>query len=66
MLDPAAGTGNLLYTVMNSIGNELTATAVEIDDLLVRLSAVTAELSNNLSHFTYRMHFDRYLSTLSI
>lgn len=44
LLDPAAGTGNLLYTVMNSIGNEVTATAVEIDDLLVRLSAVTAEL----------------------
>ncbi|MBE1554394.1 class I SAM-dependent methyltransferase [Sporosarcina limicola] len=44
LLDPAAGTGNLLYTVMNAIGNEVTATAVEIDDLLVRLSAVTAEL----------------------
>lgn len=44
LLDPAAGTGNLLYTVMNAIGNNVTATAVEIDELLVRLSAVTAEL----------------------
>lgn len=44
LLDPAAGTGNLLYTVMNAIGHQVTATAVEIDDLLVRLSAVVAEL----------------------
>lgn len=44
LLDPAAGTGNLLYTVMNTIGEDVTANAVEIDDLLVRLSAVTAEL----------------------
>lgn len=44
LLDPAMGTGNLLYTVMNAIGNDVTATAVEIDDLLVRLSAVVAEL----------------------
>ena len=44
LLDPAAGTGNLLYTVMNAIENDVTATAIEIDDLLVRLSAVTAEL----------------------
>jgi site-specific DNA-methyltransferase (adenine-specific) len=44
VLDPASGTGNLLFTVMNSIGEKVTATSVEIDDLLVRLSAVTAEL----------------------
>jgi site-specific DNA-methyltransferase (adenine-specific) len=44
LLDPAAGTGNLLYTVMNVIGNGATATAVEIDELLVRLSAVMADL----------------------
>lgn len=44
LLDTAAGTGNLLYTVMNAIGNDVTATAVEIDDVLIRLSAVVAEL----------------------
>lgn len=44
LLDPAAGTGNLLYTVMNTIEKEVTASAVEIDELLVRLSAVIAEL----------------------
>lgn len=44
ILDPAAGTGNLLFTVMNTIGEKGTATSVEIDELLVRLSAVTADL----------------------
>lgn len=44
LLDPAAGTGNLLFTVMNAIGDKVTATSVEIDELLVRLSAVTADL----------------------
>ncbi|WP_342505440.1 class I SAM-dependent methyltransferase [Sporosarcina sp. FSL K6-2383] len=44
VLDPAAGTGNLLYTVMNAIGNGVTATAVEIDDILIRLAAVVAEV----------------------
>ena len=44
ILDPAAGTGNLLYTVMNTLEVDLEASAVEIDELLVRLAAVTAEL----------------------
>ncbi|MFS0689130.1 class I SAM-dependent methyltransferase [Sporosarcina sp. 179-K 8C2 HS] len=44
LLDPAAGTGNLLFTVMNTLGDKVNATSVEIDELLVRLSAVTADL----------------------
>ncbi|MBB4824259.1 site-specific DNA-methyltransferase (adenine-specific) [Sporosarcina luteola] len=44
LLDPAAGTGNLLYTVMNSMVGAASAFAVEIDDLLVRLAAVSADL----------------------
>ena len=44
LLDPAVGTGNLLYTVMNAIEGEVTANAVEIDELLIRLSAVIGEL----------------------
>ncbi|WP_438311487.1 class I SAM-dependent methyltransferase [Sporosarcina sp. FA9] len=44
IFDPAVGTGNLLYTVMNAIEGEVIASAVEIDELLVRLSAVTGEL----------------------
>ena len=44
LFDPAVGTGNLLYTVMNEVGKDVSASAVEIDELLVRLSAVIAEL----------------------
>ena len=44
LFDPAVGTGNLLYTVMNAIGKNVTASAVEIDEILVRLSAIIAEL----------------------
>ena len=44
ILDPAAGTGNLLFTVMNSLDGQTSANAVEIDELLVRLSALNGEL----------------------
>lgn len=44
VLDPAAGTGNLLFTVMNTFEQEVSASSVEIDDLLVRLAAVSADL----------------------
>ncbi|MBT2582524.1 class I SAM-dependent methyltransferase [Planococcus sp. ISL-109] len=39
VLDPAAGTGNLLFTVMNYLDGRMTGTAVEIDDLLIRLAS---------------------------
>ncbi|MBD7984308.1 class I SAM-dependent methyltransferase [Sporosarcina sp. Sa2YVA2] len=51
LLDPAAGTGNLLFTVMNSIGDNVSAFSVEIDELLVRLSAVSADLMEQPVHF---------------
>lgn len=44
ILDPTVGTGNLLYTVMNMMNANVTAYAVEIDEVLVRLSAVIAEI----------------------
>lgn len=44
ILDPTVGTGNLLYTIMNGIDTEVQAFAVEIDDVLVRLAAVIAEI----------------------
>ena len=44
ILDPTVGTGNLLYTLMNGMHEKATAYAVEIDELLVRLAAVVAEL----------------------
>jgi len=45
MLDPAVGTGNLLLTVMNLLDEKIEATGVEIDELLIRLAAATADLT---------------------
>ncbi len=44
VLDLAAGTGNLLYTVMNALDNKIIATGVEVDELLIRLAAATGDL----------------------
>ncbi|WP_144510924.1 class I SAM-dependent methyltransferase [Bacillus sp. FJAT-22090] len=44
ILDPAFGTGNLLYTVMNALSTENFAYGVEIDELLIQLAAQTGEL----------------------
>jgi len=45
MLDPAVGTGNLLLTVMNLLDGKLEASGVEVDELLIRLAAATADLT---------------------
>lgn len=44
VLDPALGTGNLLLTVMNLLDGKVSATGIEVDELLIRLVADTAEL----------------------
>lgn len=44
LLDPAVGTGNLLLTVMNLLDGKTSATGIEVDELLIRLAADTAEL----------------------
>ncbi|RIJ66713.1 class I SAM-dependent methyltransferase [Rummeliibacillus sp. POC4] len=44
VLDPAIGTGNLLLTVMNLVGDKIEGTGVEIDDLLIQLAAASGEL----------------------
>ncbi|WP_040229194.1 class I SAM-dependent methyltransferase [Bhargavaea cecembensis] len=44
LFDPAAGTGNLLFTVMNFMDGRTAASAVELDDLLIRIAAATADL----------------------
>lgn len=44
VVDPALGTGNLLFTVMNALNGNVEATGVEIDDLLIRLAAATGDL----------------------
>ncbi|WP_374965631.1 class I SAM-dependent methyltransferase [Lysinibacillus sp. RS5] len=45
ILDPAVGTGNLLLTVMNLLDEKIEATGVEVDELLIRLAAATADLT---------------------
>lgn len=42
--DPALGTGNLLFTVMNALEGKVVASGVEVDDLLIRLAAATGDL----------------------
>lgn len=44
ILDPALGTGNLLFTIMNKLDGKVLATGVEVDDLLIQLARETAEL----------------------
>lgn len=44
VLDPAVGTGNLLFTLMNMYDGKVEATGVEVDELLIRLAQETAEL----------------------
>ncbi|MDW0110350.1 class I SAM-dependent methyltransferase [Sporosarcina aquimarina] len=44
LFDPAAGTGNLLLTVMNTIEADATSVAVEIDELLARLIVAGANV----------------------
>lgn len=48
LLDPAVGTGNLLATVLNQqTGKTIDAVGVEIDDLLIRLAFVNANLQKH-------------------
>lgn len=42
--DLALGTGNLLFTLMNALEGKIEATGVEVDELLIRLAAATADL----------------------
>lgn len=44
VMDPALGTGNLLFTTMNVLDRKVQATGVEVDDLLIRLAAATGDL----------------------
>ena len=44
IMDPALGTGNLLFTTMNAFDGNVQATGVELDDLLIRLAAATGDL----------------------
>lgn len=48
LLDPAVGTGNLLTTVLNHLSQRtITSVGIEIDDLLIKLAYVNANLQKH-------------------
>lgn len=52
LLDPAVGTGNLLTTVMNhQSGKVIEAIGIEIDDLLIKLAYINANLQEHPIQF---------------
>lgn len=52
LLDPAVGTGNLLTTVVNHMQNRtIEATGVEIDDILIKLAYINANLQKHPIQF---------------
>ena len=51
LLDPAIGTGNLLTTVLNQLPKNVQSIGVEIDDLLLKLAYVNANLQEHPIEF---------------
>ncbi|MEH7548419.1 MULTISPECIES: class I SAM-dependent methyltransferase [Bacillaceae] len=51
LLDPAVGTGNLLTTVINHSRNQISSIGVEIDDILIKLAYVNANLQGHPIQF---------------
>ncbi|MEH7115346.1 class I SAM-dependent methyltransferase [Neobacillus niacini] len=47
LLDPAIGTGNLVTTVLNQLQKNVQSIGVEIDDLLIKLAYVNANLQEH-------------------
>lgn len=47
LLDPAVGTGNLLTTVLNHVQKNVEAIGVDVDDLLIKLAYVNANLQEH-------------------
>jgi len=47
ILDPAYGTGNLVTTILNNTNKEITAYGVEVDETLIRLAYVVANLQKH-------------------
>ncbi|ELK47310.1 class I SAM-dependent methyltransferase [Halobacillus sp. ACCC02827] len=54
LFDPAAGSGNLLTSVMNQLGMPLTAYASEVDPTLVQLAVANANLQENEIEFFHQ------------
>ncbi|EKN65097.1 N-6 DNA methylase [Neobacillus bataviensis LMG 21833] len=51
LLDPAVGTGNLVTTVLNHVHKEITAIGAEVDDILIKLAYVNANLQEHPVEF---------------
>lgn len=52
ILDPAVGTGNLLTTILNYLTiDEVDSYGVEVDDLLIRLAYISANLQEHPVQF---------------
>lgn len=47
LLDPAIGTGNLLTTVLNQLQKNVQSIGIDIDDLLIKLAYVNANLQEH-------------------
>jgi site-specific DNA-methyltransferase (adenine-specific) len=47
LLDPAIGTGNLVTTVLNQLQRNVQSIGIEIDDLLIKLAYVNANLQEH-------------------
>lgn len=47
LLDPAIGTGNLLTTVLNQVEKNVQSIGIDIDDLLIKLAYVNANLQEH-------------------
>ena len=47
LLDPAVGTGNLITTVLNHVNKDIEAIGIDVDDLLIKLAYVNANLQEH-------------------
>lgn len=54
VLDPAVGTANLLTSIMNGNKNITESTAIDADDLLLKLSFVSANLQKHETEFFHQ------------
>ncbi len=62
ILDPAVGTGNLLTTILNYLAIEkIDSYGVEVDDLLIKLAYINANLQEHYIHFYNQDSLERLL-----
>ncbi|HZH60864.1 MAG TPA: class I SAM-dependent methyltransferase [Metabacillus sp.] len=62
ILDPAVGTGNLLTTILNYLGIEtIDSYGVDVDDLLIKLAYINANLQEHPIHFFNQDSLERLL-----